>query len=124
MNSCLELDVKCWWRKAGAAASPMPSFLDTARIVQADRVVLLFDQLLDPERGYDDQSLLRSAGQHCGSYAKAFSARHARSSSALGGSMLYCDYHVEWVATAWKPSWPADLEVPPRDDPDWFPYPP
>jgi len=123
MNSCLELDENCW-RAPGDGGIPMPSFLDTSLIVRPQRVILLFDQLLAPRRGYGGDGWYRNAGKYCGSYPKAFSARHAHDDSALGGSILYCDYHVEWAETVWKPSWPADLEIPPRDDPQWFPYPP
>jgi len=123
MNSCLELDGDCW-RAPGDGGVPMPSFLRRSKVANPSRVVLLFDQLLDPRRAYDGKRKYRSAGKHCGSYPKAFSARHARSRSGLGGSVLFCDYHVEWRESVWKSHWPADLEVPPRDDPDWFPYPP
>ena len=121
MNSCLELDENCWQNSGDSV--PMPSFLRTTSIKKPQRVILLFDQLLDPELGYDGNKINRSAGQHCGSYPKAFSARHTKSRGLLGGSILYCDYHVECKGTVWKPDWPEDLEVPPRDDPDWYPYP-
>ena len=101
----------------------MPSFLNTAKICHPVGVILLFDQLLDPRKGYGGEKLNRSAGRYCGSYPKAFSARHAKPGGLLGGSILYCDYHVEWTETVWKPEWPDDLEVPPRDDLDWYPYP-
>jgi len=101
----------------------MPSFLNTAKIRHPAGVVLLFDQLLDPGKGYGGGKLNRSAGRYCGSYPKAFSARHAKPGGLLGGSILYCDYHVEWIQTVWKSEWPDDLEVPPRDDLNWYPYP-
>jgi prepilin-type N-terminal cleavage/methylation domain-containing protein len=123
MNSCLELDENCWHNPADLSG-PMPSFLRTTLIRRPARVGLLFDQLLDPRLGYDGKKKNRSAGQHCGSYPKAFSAHHPRGGGKIGGSLLYCDYHVEWQPSIWKPSWPADLEVPPRDDSDWYPYPP
>jgi len=123
MNSCLELDRSCWPPYDGRGW-PMPSFLKTDLIVTPSRVHLLFDQLLNPALAYDATSTYSSAGKHCGSYPKAFSARHARPRSLLGGSILFCDYHVEWTESVWKPEWPADLEVPPRDDPNWYPYPP
>jgi prepilin-type N-terminal cleavage/methylation domain-containing protein len=123
MNSCLELDEDCW-RAPGDGGVAMPSFLDTSLIVSPDRVVLLFDQLLDPELGYGGQGPCATAGKYCGSYPKAFSARHASTGGRGGGAVLFCDYRVEWRATVWKPDWPADLEVPPRSDRDWFPYPP
>jgi competence protein ComGC len=122
MNSCLELDENCWHNPEDLSG-PMPSFLNVVLIRNPHRVILLFDQLLDPRLGYNGNKLNRSAGEHCGSYPKAFSARHAKPNGALGGSILYCDYHVEWTETVWKPQWPDDLEVPPRDDPDWYPYP-
>ncbi|NQU76450.1 MAG: hypothetical protein HQ546_09080, partial [Planctomycetes bacterium] len=101
----------------------MPSFLQTDLIVSASRVVLLFDQLLDPNRGYGGSQQDRSAGKYCGSYPKSFSVRHSKDSSGMGGSILYCDYSVRWVETVWKDEWADDLQCPPRDDPDWFPYP-
>lgn len=123
MNSCLELDENCW-RAPGDGGVAMPSFLQSEWVVRPQRVVLLFDQLLKPRLGYDGKLTCRSAGRHCGSYPKAFSARHALRAGGLGGSILYCDNHVEWTDSVWKDHWPADLEVPPRDDPNWFPYPP
>ena len=122
MNSCLELDENCWHHPEDVRW-PMPSFLKISRIKAPARVILLFDQLLDPRLGYDGKGINRSAGEYCGSYPKAFSARHAKPDGVLGGSILYCDYHVEWKSSVWKSHWPEDLEVPPRDDPDWYPYP-
>ena len=122
MNSCLELDENCWppygsegtdWR--------MPSFLKTTSIKNPARLILLFDQLLDPEKGYGGTTYNTTAGKYCGSYPKAFSARHARSGGSLGGLILHCDYHVQWSHSVWKNQWPDDLEVPPLGDPDWYP---
>ncbi|HUW20106.1 MAG TPA: hypothetical protein VMW16_12460 [Sedimentisphaerales bacterium] len=122
MNSCLELDENCW-PPYGAAGSDwrMPSFLKTGSIRSPARVILLFDQLLDPRKGYGGTRYDSTAGKYCGSYPKAFSARHAKPRRPLGGSILYCDYHVEWKETVWKPEWPDDLEVPPLGDTDWYP---
>lgn len=122
MNSCLELDENCW-PPYGSEGSNwyMPSFLKTTNIKNPPRLILLFDQLLDPERGYGGKINNPTAGKYCGSYPKAFSARHAKPGRLLGGSVLYCDYHVEWKDTVWKPNWPEDLEVPPLGDPDWYP---
>ncbi len=123
MNSCLELDYNCWPPHNEPQGNNMPSFLDTALIRHPSRVILLYDQLLDPRKGYGGKKLNRSAGRYCGSYPKAFSARHARPNGLLGGSILYCDYRVQWFETVWKPDWPEGLEVPPRDDLNWYPYP-
>ena len=128
MNSCLELDRNCWppyypYIDPTGGTNNMPSFLNTALIRHPSRVILLYDQLLDPRLGYDGNKLNRSAGNYCGSYPRAFSARHAKPTGLLGGSILYCDYHVEWKESVWKVDWPDDLEVPPRNDPDWYPYP-
>jgi prepilin-type N-terminal cleavage/methylation domain-containing protein len=120
MNSCLELDENCWHNPTDTIG-PMPSFLKTQLIRTPSRLGILFDQLLDPRFGYDGNRRERSAGQHCGSYPKAFSSRHRRG-SVLGGSILFGDYHVEWRKSIWKPTWPPDLEVPPPDDLDWYPY--
>ncbi|OHB65856.1 MAG: hypothetical protein A2Y76_04350 [Planctomycetes bacterium RBG_13_60_9] len=124
MNSCLELDSNCWAPYGQPGGNDMPSFLNTTRINAPRRAILLFDQLLDPRKGYGGNTLNRSAGRNCGSYPKAFSARHARTRNELGGFILYCDSHVEWVQTVWKAEWPItpDFEAPPRDDPDWYPY--
>lgn len=122
MNSCLELDLNAW-APPGNVGYPMPSFLDTARIVRPAQVVVLFDQLLDPHKGFDGKRVYRAAGKHCGSYPKSFSARHRRGGSKLGGNLSCADGHVEWRPSVWKPRWDPDLEVPPRDDPDWYPYP-
>ena len=51
MNSCLELDANCWAPYGQPGGNNMPSFLDTARIRTPGRVILLFDQLLDPAQG-------------------------------------------------------------------------
>jgi len=126
MNACLELD-EATWRPPGGVDWPMPSFLGAARIVCPQRVVLLFDQLLDPRRGFGGETQYRSAGRYAGSYPIAFAARHAHGREKLGGNLLYCDGHVGWRATVWKDSWgPWDVEHqqgPPRDDPNWYPYP-
>ncbi|HUU85879.1 MAG TPA: prepilin-type N-terminal cleavage/methylation domain-containing protein [Phycisphaerae bacterium] len=127
MNACLELDRNAW-RPPDGLDWPMPSFLNTARIACPQRVVLLFDQLLDPRKGYGGAVRYRDAGKHCGGYPIAFSARHPRGRSTLGGNILFCDGHAGWQRTVWKPTW-EDWQIgrqqgPPRDDPDWYPYPP
>jgi len=122
MNSCLELDTNAW-PPPDNVGWPMPSFLDTTKIVASARVILLFEQLLDPRKGFDEQLPYRAAGKHCGSYPKAFSARHQRGRSGLGGNLLYADGHVDWQRSVWKAHWALDQEVPPRDDPEWYPYP-
>lgn len=122
MNSCLELDRNCYRPYGGGET--MPSFLHRGQIQSPSRAILLFDQLLDPAKGYGGARKNRSAGKHCGSYPKDFAVRHARGLSGQGGSILYCDASVRWVETVWKDDWPADMKCPPRDDTDWFPYPP
>lgn len=128
MNSCLELDDNCWppnfpYTDPTGGTNNMPSFLNTAWIRFPSRVILLYDQLLDPALGYDGIRLNRSAGRYCGAYPREFSARHRKGNNGLGGSILFCDYHVEWKKSVWKEDWPDDLEVPPRNDTNWFPYP-
>lgn len=126
MNSCLELD-RGAWRPPGGDDFPMPSFLDTAKLVAPARVVLLFDQLLDPRRGYGGDVPLFSAGEHCGSYPIAFAARHRRGRDKLGGNILSCDGHAHWQSTVWKDVWGewnvGSQQAPPRDDLNWYPYP-
>ena len=128
MNSCLELDDNCWppnypYTDPAGGTNNMPSFLNTALIRFPSRVILLYDQLLDPALGYDGTKLNRSAGRYCGAYPREFSARHRKGNDGLGGSILFCDHHVEWKKSVWKEDWPEDLEVPPRCDTNWFPYP-
>jgi len=127
MNSCLELDANAYAPPA-ARDYPMPSFLDTARIQRPADVVLLFDQLLDPCKGYDGNYPYRACGQYSGSYPIAFSARHARRGSQLGGNLLFGDGHVNWQKSVWKAHWGewnigGRQQSPPRDDPNWYPYP-
>jgi molybdate transport system regulatory protein len=123
MNSCLELDDNCWppYKYEGDNWQ-MPSFLKKSFIKSPSRLVLLFDQLLDPTKGYGGDEYNASAGKYCGSYPKAFSARHAKKKKSLGGNILYSDSHIEWKQTVWKEYWPEDLEVPPAGDLDWYPY--
>ncbi len=123
MNSCLELDANCYSPLHGGSPD-MPPFLNINRIVYPARTILLFDQLLDPYRGYGGNGRNRSAGEHCGSYPKDFAVRHAQGNSDKGGFIMHCDYSVWWVETVWKEHWPPRMKCPPRDDPDWFPYPP
>ena len=123
MNSCLELDANAW-PPPGGIGYPMPSFVDTAKIATPQRVIVLFDQLLDPRKGFDATKLYRSAGKYAGSYPKSFAARHRHGQSGLGGNLLYADGHTEWRKTVWKSRWGSDLEVPPRSDENWYPYPP
>ncbi|MFH1111288.1 MAG: prepilin-type N-terminal cleavage/methylation domain-containing protein [Planctomycetota bacterium] len=122
MNSCLELD-KNAWPPPGRVGYPMPSFLDSGRIVRPERVYLLFDHLLDPRKGFDAKAVYRGAGKYSGSYPKAFADRHRHGLSDLGGNILFCEGHVDWRKSVWKPEWDAAQEVPPRDDPNWYPYP-
>jgi prepilin-type N-terminal cleavage/methylation domain-containing protein/prepilin-type processing-associated H-X9-DG protein len=121
MNSCLELDKNAWPPPDGLGY-PMPSFLDTARIRCPQRVYLLFDQLLDPRKGFDAKQAYRGAGKHSGSYPKSFTERHRHGQSGLGGNILYCDGHADWRKSVWKAHWDPDQEVPPRNDPNWYPY--
>jgi len=128
MNSCLELDGNCWppnwpYTDPMGGTNNMPSFLNTALIRFPSIVILLYDQLLDPQLGYNGIKLNRSAGRYCGAYPREFSARHRKGKNGLGGSILFCDYHVEWKKSVWKEGWPDNLEVPPREDRNWFPYP-
>jgi prepilin-type N-terminal cleavage/methylation domain-containing protein len=122
MNSCLELDENCWPPHGYEGTDwPMRSFLNTTTISNPARLILLFDQLLDPKKGHGGSKYNPTAGKYCGSYPKAFSARHAKPGRLLGGSILYCDYHVGSTDSVWKAEWPDDLEVPPLGDRDWYP---
>jgi type II secretory pathway pseudopilin PulG len=124
MNCCLELDSSCWPPYGQAAGNNMPSFLNTASIKMPAKVILLFDQLLDPQKGYGGNNVNPHAGKHCGGYPRDFAERHFKKRGCLGGSILFCDYHIEWQDTIWKTEWPIDdlnFQAPPRNDPDWYP---
>lgn len=122
MNSCLELDENCWPPYGSQGPDwHRPSFLKVAAIKSPARLILLFDQLLNPKKGYGGTLYNATAGKYCGSYPKAFSARHTKPGGWLGGLILHCDYHVQWRNTVWKSEWPDDLEVPPLGDLDWYP---
>jgi len=122
MNSCLELDENCWAPYGCEDTSwHMPSFLRSTSVRHPTRVIFLFDQLLDPRKGYGGETYNATVGKYCGSYPKSFSARHCWPGGLLGGSILYGDWHVEWKASVWKGEWPEDLEVPPPGDLDWYP---
>ena len=123
MNSCLELDANAWPPDDGIGY-PMESFLVPSRIVRPSRVILLYDQLLDPSKGFDEKKMYRGAGKYSATYPKSFAARHRHGRSGLGGNILYCDGHIGWKKSVWKEEWDPELEVPPRHDPDWYPYPP
>lgn len=123
MNSCLELDRNAW-APPGNIGYPMPSFLNTTLIRCPERTILLFDQLLDPRKGFDAEKVYRGAGHYSGSYPKSFAVRHRHGREGLGGNMLYGDGHAEWKKSVWRADWDVDQEVPPRDDPEWYPYPP
>ncbi len=125
MNSCLELDSSCWPPYDKPVGNTMPSFLNVNSIKYPVRVILLFDQLLDPEKGYGGYKTNPSAGKYCGAYPRDFSATHFKKRGSLGGEVLFCDYHVEWKETVWKPDWPITdpkFQAPPRTDLDWYPY--
>jgi len=128
MNSCLELDSDCRPPSYPNLPDPsgrinnMPSFLKATLIRNPSIVILLYDQLLDPEYGYNANALNRSAGRYCGAYPREFGIRHRKGKNGLGGFILFTDYHVEWKKSVWKEHWPNDLEVPPGDDKNWYPY--
>jgi prepilin-type N-terminal cleavage/methylation domain-containing protein len=125
MNSCLELDNSCWTPYGQPGGNNMPSFLNVNSIKYPVRVILLFDQLLDPGKGYGGTTNNPSAGKHCGAYPRDFSAIHYKKRGSLGGSILFCDYHIEWKETVWKTDWPVNdpkFQAPPRNDLDWYPY--
>jgi hypothetical protein len=79
--------------------------------------------LLDPRKGFDAERVYRGAGKYAGSYPKSYATRHQRAGSVLGGNILHGDMHTEWKESVWKPEWDPALEVPPRDDENWYPYP-
>jgi len=73
MNSCLELDENCWAPHGSEGTYwHMPSFLKKTSIRNPAHLILLFDQLLDPAKGYGGGQYNATAGKYCGSYPKAF----------------------------------------------------
>lgn len=123
MNSCLELDENCYIPvNTPVGKNNYPSFLNITKIKQPAKLIVLFDQLIDPRKAYNNTTYSYKTGRYCGSYPKYFSARHALRKSSLGGSVLLADYHIEFRETIWKDEWDDRTDAPPTDDLEWYPY--
>ena len=101
---------------------PQPSFLFMGRVVAPARTILMFEQTLNPQMGYNGAGGLNSAGQYGAEDARAVTERHAHIFGGTGGNVLYLDGHVAWRDDLWD----DDLKnprIPQRGDLTWFPYP-
>ncbi|NLX12253.1 MAG: type II secretion system protein [Phycisphaerales bacterium] len=118
MNSYLTYDFP-FGREEGI--EPYPAFLQLSRCKAPSRTILMFEQTLDPARGYGLQGGHDMAGRYTAEDARALSERHARTSGQLGGNVLMIDGHIEWRSDLWDERLP-NPRLPRRGDLNWFPY--
>jgi len=118
MNSYLEHDFQFGLPDG---AEPYPSFLQLNRCRAPLKTLLMFEQTLDPERGYDQQGGHPMAGRYTAEDARALSERHPHVQGRLGGNVIMIDGHLEWRDDLWDESL-GNPRVPSRDDLTWFPY--
>jgi prepilin-type N-terminal cleavage/methylation domain-containing protein len=118
MNSYLEYDFPFGRRPD---EEPMPPFLSLSRCRAAGRTLLMFEQTLDPRRGYGRQGGHTMAGRFTAEDARALAERHAHAQGTLGGNVVMIDGHFEWRNDLWDESL-ANPRVPERTDLTWFPY--
>lgn len=118
MNSYLNYDFP-YGREEGV--EPFPAFLQLSQCKATSRTILMFEQTLDPARGYGQQGGHDMAGRYTAEDARALSERHAHSSRQLGGNVVMIDGHLEWRYDLWDERLP-NPRLPRREDLTWFPY--
>ncbi|MHC4983847.1 MAG: type II secretion system protein [Planctomycetota bacterium] len=118
MNSYLECDFPFG---LPAGRGPYPSFLKLNRCDAAGETILMFEQTLDPNRGYGQQGGHSMAGRYTAEDARALCERHAHGADELGGNFIFVDGHHEWLSQLWDESLP-NPRMPAKDDLTWFPY--
>jgi len=118
MNSYLECDFPFG---LPAGVEPYPSFLQLDRCEEPSKTILMFEQTLDPLRGYDQQGGLSTAGRYTAEDARALSERHPHSLGGLGGNVILLDGHREWRNDLWDESL-DNPRIPARGDLTWWPY--
>lgn len=118
MNSYLEHDFPFGLPEG---RDPYPSFLQLERCVSPSVTLLMFEQTLDPKRGYGEQGEHRMAGRYTAEDARALAERHPRGREGLGGNVIMLDGHREWRSDLWDEDL-GDPRVPEPNDWTWFPY--
>jgi prepilin-type N-terminal cleavage/methylation domain-containing protein len=118
MNSYLEHDFPFG---LPPGAKPYPSFLQLQRCRAPSRTLLMFEQTLDPKRGYGDHGGHSMAGRYTAEDARALSERHPHGRSGLGGNVTMLDGHLEWRNDLWDETL-SNPRVPAADDLTWYPY--
>ena len=101
---------------------PQSSFLFMGRAVAPATTILMFEQTLDPDKGYDQAGGLGTAGCYGAEDARAVTERHAHTFGGMGGNVLYLDGHVAWRNDLWDDQL-KNPRMPQRGDLTWFPYP-
>lgn len=118
MNSYLEQDFKYGlpWK-----VSPQPSYLRLSRCTRMSQTILMFEQTLKPDQGYNQKGGLREAGRHTAEDPRAATERHSHTRDGLGGNVLYLDGHGEWRNDLYDDTL-KNPRVPDRGDLTWYPY--
>ncbi len=118
MNSYLEYDFP-YGESLGLPV--FPSFLKIERARAPSQTILMFEQTLDPRKGYGQKGGHPMAGRYTAEDARALSERHAHLIGGLGGNTVMLDSHVEWRNNLWDKSL-NNPRIPRREDLTWFPY--
>ncbi len=118
MNSYLEHDFPFGLPEG---MEPYPSFLKLERCRWPSVTLLMFEQTLDPKRGYGQQGGHTMAGRFTAEDARALAERHPRGRQGLGGNVIMIDGHHEWRNDLWDESL-GNPRIPERHDRTWFPY--
>ena len=118
MNSYLECDFPFG---LPPGVEPYPSFLQLGRCKAPSKTILMFEQTLDPRRGYGQQGGHSMAGRYTAEDARALSERHAHTRGGLGSNVILLDGHREWRNDLWDESL-GNPRVPAKGDLTWWPY--
>ena len=118
MNSYLEWDFP-FGRTADI--KPYPSFLKLTLCKAPWKTILMFEQTLDPRRGYGQQGGHPKAGRYTAEDARALTERHAHSRDGLGGNIIMRYGHRQWRNDLWDESL-GNPRMPEIGDLTWFPY--
>jgi prepilin-type N-terminal cleavage/methylation domain-containing protein len=118
MNSYLEYDFDF----GKQADTPVyASFLKLADCRAPSRTILMFEQTLDPKRGYGGQGGLSMAGRYTAEDARALSDRHWHYRNGFGSNVIILDCHLEWRNDLWDETL-NNPRIPLMGDLLWFPY--
>ena len=118
MNSYLEHD---FLYGLPFGVSPQPSFLKFEKCACPSKTILMFEQTLDPSRGYGQAGGFDTAGRYTAEDPRALGERHPHERVGLAGTVLYLDGHGGWREDLWNKA-QANPRIPKRGDLTWFPY--